>query len=89
MKLYNDSQVTNSYILHKGRTKLFHMDLTTIFSDSLRLEIFIGKLEVLYQKEMILQHYSILARRSRNLCLQVLNNSDRSLRLAESGWKMM
>ena len=86
---YNDSRVTNSYILCKGRTKLFHIDLTTIFSDSLRLEIFIGKLKVLYQKEIILLHYLILARRSHNLCLQVLNNSDRSLRLADSGWKII
>ena len=56
MSTYNDLQVTNIYILLKGRTKLFHMDLTTIFSDSLRLEIFIGKLKVLYQKEIILLH---------------------------------
>ena len=31
----------------------------------------------------------MLAKRSLNLCLQVLNSSDRSFRLADSGWKVI
>ena len=85
---YNDSQVTTIYICINVVQNCFiwinhnhqrQLEEGNKHNTSLSC-VFHTKMKI---------YYCMLARSCLNLCLQVLNSSDRSFRLAVSGWKII
>ena len=85
--LCNDLQVTICYISHIGRTNLFHIWGYHNLQRQFEVRNLHGYLESSVLKRILIILYSMLAKKTLNLCLQVLKSSDVWFRLADSGWK--